>query len=496
MPCQTVQAFQLAELHSDTEKLKRDIFDALIERRWGLPMSTPNKDDADITTDTEDNEIDDNDETTSKRHIDIEDSVDSQGTLMNQLPAYDRLLNAEIMVQAEEGQVSGKVIKRVFGPDGKVAGKYDNNPYLNSIMYKVELADGRIKEYGANIIVENMLTQVDFDGFSLALMEGIIDYKHDDSTAIPKMDKYITTGRGQRRLRKTTEGWKLLVKWKDQSESWVRLSELKESIPVETAEFAKSRGIDDKSTFAWWVPHTLKKRNAIISAMKMRLRKTTHKYGIQIPTSIDHAMEVDRKNGNTMWRDALALEMFNVRVAFEILEEGQPAPLGWKKASRHLIWDVKMDFSRNARWVLDGHKTPDPIGSTFAGVVSCESVQIAFTNAALNDLQVFAADIHNAYLQAPSSQKDYVVCGPEFGIENIGKVALIHRALYGGKSAGQDFRNHLRSCMHHLDFRPCTADPDVWMQLAQKGDSLSYYDYVLLYVDDALVVSDNAESIL
>ena len=73
-------------------------------------MSTPNKDDADITTDTEDNEID-NDETTSKRHIDIEDSVDSQGTLMNQLPAYDRLLNAEIMVQAEEGQVSGKVIK-------------------------------------------------------------------------------------------------------------------------------------------------------------------------------------------------------------------------------------------------------------------------------------------------------------------------------------------------------------------------------------------------
>ena len=90
---------------------------------------------------------------------------------------------------------------------------------------------------------------------------------------------------------------KLLVKWKDQSESWVKLSELKESHPVETTEFAKSRGIDDESTFTWWVPHTLKKRNAIISAMKMRLPKTTHKYGIKIPTSIDHAMEHDRKNG-------------------------------------------------------------------------------------------------------------------------------------------------------------------------------------------------------
>ena len=51
-------------------------------------MSTPNKDDTDMTTDTEDNEIDDDDEMT-KQHIDIEDSVDSQGTLMNQLPAYD-----------------------------------------------------------------------------------------------------------------------------------------------------------------------------------------------------------------------------------------------------------------------------------------------------------------------------------------------------------------------------------------------------------------------
>lgn len=92
----------------------------------------------------------------------------------------------------------------------------------------------------------------------------------------------------------------------------------------------------------------------------------------------------------------------------------------------HLVWDVKMDFTRKAQWVLDGHKMPDPIGSTYAGVVSCESVHIAFTYAALNKLDICAADIWNAYLQAPSSQKDYIICGPEFGLENVGKVALIH----------------------------------------------------------------------
>ena len=103
------------------------------------------------------------------------------------------------------------------------------------------------------------------------------------------------------------------------------------------------------------------------------------------------------------------------------------------------------------------------------------------------------ADIRNAYLQAPSSQKNYIICGPEFGIKNIGKVALIHHALYGGKAAGHDFQNHLRSCMHFLNFEPCPADPDVWMHPAIKNDGLTCYEYVLLYTDDALVISENAE---
>ena len=122
----------------------------------------------------------------------------------------------------------------------------------------------------------------------------------------------------------------------------------------------------------------------------------------------------------------MQLEMYNVGVAFEILEEGQKAPIGWSKVTGHLVWDLKMDFTRKARWVLDGHQTPDPIGLTYAGVVSCESVRIAFTYTALNGLQVCAADICNAYLQAPSLCKGYIICGPEFGIENVGKVALIH----------------------------------------------------------------------
>ena len=89
-----------------------------------------------------------------------------------------------------------------------------------------------------------------------------------------------------------------------------------------------------------------------------------------------------------------------------------------------------------------------------------------------------------------------MICGPEFGLENVGKVALIHRALYGGKSAGKDFRNHLRSCMRHLDFVSCPADPDVWMRPAKRSDGADCYEYILLYTDDALVISENAERVL
>ena len=130
---------------------------------------------------------------------------------------------------------------------------------------------------------------------------------------------------------------------------------------------------------------------------------------------------------------------------------------------------------------------PDPIGSAYAGLVSRESVRIVFTNATLNGLDVCTANIQNAYLQAPSLQKDRVICGPEFGLENVGKVALIWCALYGGKSTGRDFRNHLQVCMCHLGCVSCPADPNVWMQTTIKSDGGEYWESILLHMDDSLV---------
>ena len=144
-----------------------------------------------------------------------------------------------------------------------------------------------------------------------------------------------------------------------------------------------------------------------MSAMRNRILKTTHKYGIEIHTSVYYVYDIDKNNGGTFWRDVIRTKMQNNGLAFNTLSTGEQAPKGWHKVTGNLVFDVKMNFTRKTRWVLDGHNTPDPIGSTYAGVVSRESVRIAFTYAALNGLDVFVADIRNAFLQTPSSRKDY-----------------------------------------------------------------------------------------
>jgi len=61
----------------------------------------------------------------------------------------------------------------------------------------------------------------------------------------------------------------------------------------------------------------------------------------------------------------------------------------------------------------------------------------------LNGLNICADDSHNAYLQAPATEKHFIICGPVFGLENVGKRAIIIRTLYGGKSAGVDYWRHV-----------------------------------------------------
>ena len=167
----------------------------MIERRRGTSIQAPKK-----KPKPQSENYEDEDEPV-RPVLEIKDSVDTNGQLLNQLPAYDWLLNAEVQMQLDNEHAMGKVKRRAVGPDGKTSRKYDDNPFLNSITYKVKFSDGQVREYSSNLIAENVLTQVDSDSYSMALMEGIIDYTKDDSITVQEQDKYITVESGQRRLR-------------------------------------------------------------------------------------------------------------------------------------------------------------------------------------------------------------------------------------------------------------------------------------------------------
>ena len=89
--------------------------------------------------------------------------------------------------------------------------------------------------------------------------------------------------------------------------------------------------------------------------------------------------------------------MKNVKVAFKTLEDGEKIPVGYQEIKCHLVFDVKMeDFCHKARFVAGGHMTDVPAAATYSSVVARDSVRIAFTMAALNDLDVCMGDIENA----------------------------------------------------------------------------------------------------
>ena len=106
----------------------------------------------------------------------------------------------------------GKVVQRSVDPEGQVIGTYDDKPWINTMSYDVEFNDGSVREYSANLIAENMIVQCDEEGMSMIMIENIIDYSKDEAIATSKDDAFVVTRRGMKRQRKTTQGWKLLVK--------------------------------------------------------------------------------------------------------------------------------------------------------------------------------------------------------------------------------------------------------------------------------------------
>ena len=390
------------------------------------------------------------------------------------------------------------VKRRAVGQDGMPLGASheSGNPLLDHRMYEVEYNDGSTEVLAANILAENILAQVDNMGRKQMLFEDITDHRLTPE-AIHRDNGTYTTKSGATRKIHTTRGWELYVQWKDGTSNWVSLKDMKETFPIELATYAQRANLLDEPAFSWWALHALKKSKTVLAKVKSKYWERSTKYGIRIPKSVKEAKRVDLENGNTLWQDAIKKEMGAIMGALEEHKGDPKCLIGFQEITGHLIFDVKLgeNFRRKARFCADGHKTATPASMTYSSVVSRDSVRIALLMAALNGLNLRAADIKNAFLTAPNLEKCYMYAGEEFG-PNESKCYIVRKALYGLKSAALAFRTFLADKLGEIGFRPTIADPDVWIRPATKPDGSQYYSMVLAYVDDILAIDWEPEKVM
>jgi hypothetical protein len=170
------------------------------------------------------------------------------------------------------------------------------------------------------VIADNIYAQVDDEGNMFQLLDEIMDHKKNDMV-IDIANGVVTSLSGNVKPKITTQGWQLLVMWKDKSTSWVKLKDLKASNPVELAEYAVANWIAEEPAFKWWVSNTLRKQN---QKVKKKYWQTTHKFGCKLPHLVEEAFEIDRQMVTNHWWRALNKEMAKVKVAWNAHDDITP----------------------------------------------------------------------------------------------------------------------------------------------------------------------------
>ena len=293
------------------------------------------------------------------------------------------------------------------------------------------------------------------------------------------------------------------------------------------AEYARDNDLLDEWDEIW---PSLKLKQKAKNAKKLirqinQAKRVSYKaapvymFGYEVPRNHDQAVRIDQENGNRLWQDSEELEVKQLMDYETFIDKGHKStsrpPDGYKKITLHFVYAVKHDGRHKSRIVAGGHLTDAPVESVYSGVVSLRGVRFTVFLAELNDLKVYQTDVGNAYLEAFTKEKVYVIAGPEFA-EIQGHVLIISRALYGLKSSGLRWYERFADVLRDMGFSPCPAEPEIWMRacnadgtvirdersksvplkdkksffdLPKRVEDGSYYEYIAVYCDDLTIAS-------
>ena len=292
--------------------------------------------------------------------------------------------------------------------------------------------------------------------------------------------------------------YNVTMEWENGEITPEPLSVIAKDDPVACAIYARDNNLLELDGWKRFksIAKKQKKLLRMVNQAKLRSFRTAPKYmyGFEIPKDYNDALRLDRLHSNTKWQDCTKLEMDQLAEYKVFVDIGKdtPIPKGYQKIKVHLVYACKHDGRHKARLVADGNLTDVPVDSVYSGVVSIRGIKLMIFLAELNDLDIWATDIGNAYLEAYTTEKVAIVAGPEFG-ELEGHTLLVSRALYGLRMSGKMWHQRFSTCLEEEGFFPCIAEPDVWMRPTPDGKS---YEYVGVYVDDLALAMRDPKSFL
>ena len=296
--------------------------------------------------------------------------------------------------------------------------------------------------------------------------------------------------------------YNVMVEWESGEITYEPLTLISKDDPITCTVYAKKHDLLDTTGWKHLKRYAKTSKRLIRAVKQSRIRQVRasaqYQHGFQVPRDYNDAMRLDKENGNTHWQDAMDPELTQIHEYKVFKDTGKAQfhngkaviPDGHQKIRVHFVYAVKHDGRFKARLVADGHLTKEPVESIFSGVVSLRSLRMVVFLSQLNNLEIWGADVGNAYLEAYTDEKLCIIAGPEFK-ELQGHLLIMVKALYGTRSGGARWHDRLFDILQELKFKPSKADPDVWMRPEPGG---TCYEYIAVYVDDLAIAAKDPQA--
>lgn len=140
---------------------------------------------------------------------------------------------------------------------------------------------------------------------------------------------------------------------------------------------------------------------------------------------------------------------------------------------RYLVFAVKYDGNAQEQASSRRPSHQYTLRKCIYGVVSIRGLRICILISELNNMEIYATDIGNAYLETKTQEKVCIKAGPEFG-ELEGNLLIVYKALYGLRSSGKQFRDYLADYLNSLGFSQSLAEPQIFMRLNEQAQLWEY----------------------